>query len=69
MNSTIKINGKKRMIAASTVVELLKAEKIDVEAKFVAIAINGSVVSRRNWPNAEIKPGDDVEIVSPAPGG
>ena len=69
MNSTIKINGKNRITGASTVIELLKAEKIDAEAKFVAIAINGSVVSRRNWPNAEIKPGDDVEIVSPAPGG
>tara|TARA_Y100000814_G_C12061479_1_gene309679 strand:- start:41 stop:250 length:210 start_codon:yes stop_codon:yes gene_type:complete len=69
MNCTIKINGKNRITAASTVIELLEAEKIDAEAKFVAIAINGSVVSRRNWPNAEIKPGDDVEIVSPAPGG
>jgi sulfur carrier protein len=69
MSDTIKINGEDRTIAASTVIELLAAEQVDSAAKFVAVAINGSVVPRRSWPDAQIKPGDDIEIVSPAPGG
>jgi thiamine biosynthesis protein ThiS len=69
MSNTIKINGKDRITTASTVIELLESEQIDSAARFVAVAINGSVLSRRSWPDAQIESGDDVEIVSPAPGG
>ena len=69
MRNSIKINGKDKITTASTVIELLESEKIDSATKFVAVAINGSVLSRRSRPEAQIKSGDDVEIVSPAPGG
>lgn len=63
------INGEEKTVAAATVIELLESEAIDPTARFVAVAVNGSVVPRRNWPEAAIKPGDDIEIVHPAPGG
>lgn len=69
MSETITINGEEKTVAAATVIELLEAEAIDPAAKFVAVAVNGSVVPRRSWPDAAIKPGDDIEIVHPAPGG
>jgi len=69
MTETIKINGEEKPVSASTEFELLQAEEIDPAARFVAVAINGSVVPRRSWPEATIRPGDDVEIVRPAPGG
>ena len=52
MSNSIKINGKDKITTASTVIELLESEKIDSAAKFVAVAINGSVLSRRSWPDA-----------------
>ncbi|HAA92359.1 MAG TPA: thiamine biosynthesis protein ThiS [Rhodospirillaceae bacterium] len=69
MGEMMTINGEKRAVAAATVIELLEAEAIDPTAKFVAVAVNGSVVPRRSWPDVSINPGDDIEIVHPAPGG
>ena len=69
MSETMRINGQDKSVAAATVLELLKAEEIDPAARFVAVTVNGSVVPRRSWPDAAIKPGDDIEIVRPAPGG
>lgn len=35
----------------------------------VAIAINGEVVRRANWPNVRLAEGDEVEIVKATQGG
>jgi len=45
------------------------SDTIKINGEDRTIAANGSVVPRRSWPDAQIKPGDDIEIVSPAPGG
>mgnify|MGYP001325340669 FL=1 len=69
MSKEITINGEKRKIEATTVVDLLMTESINPTAKFVAVAINGSVVPRQSWSVTKVKTGDSVEIVQPAPGG
>ena len=69
MSKKITINGEKRKIEAATVVDLLMTESINPTAKFVAVAINGSVVPRQSWSVTKVKTGDSVEIVQPAPGG
>ena len=69
MSKKITINGEKRKIEAATVVHLLMTESINPTAKFVAVAINGSVIPRQSWSVTKIKTGDSVEIVQPAPGG
>ena len=38
-------------------------------AKGIAVAINGSVVPRRAWPQTRLAAGDTVEIVKPFSGG
>jgi sulfur carrier protein len=65
----LKVNGSEEDIAVQTVSELLAAHGIDPGARFVAVAINGSVLRRSEWPSKPLRPGDDVEIVRPFSGG
>jgi sulfur carrier protein len=53
----------------STVTELLVARGVDPASRFLAIAVNGTVVRRSEWPSRPLSPGDDVEIVRPFSGG
>ncbi|MEX2617744.1 MAG: sulfur carrier protein ThiS [Alphaproteobacteria bacterium] len=69
MSLDIRINGAARTVAASTIVEILREEGVDENARFVAVALNGSVVPRRNWAEKCVSAGDDVEIVKPVSGG
>jgi sulfur carrier protein len=65
----LRINGEEAEIAAATVAELLALRGIDPKARFLAVAVNGSVVRRAEWPVATLSPGDSVEIVRPLQGG
>ncbi|MBO88587.1 MAG: thiamine biosynthesis protein ThiS [Rickettsiales bacterium] len=69
MSWTITVNGEVKSSTVETIAELLAAEGIDPAAQFLAVAINGDVVPRSKWLAAKIRPGDAVEIVTPAPGG
>ena len=46
----VRINGVEEEVAATTVGELLAARGVDPAAKFLAVAVNGSVVRRSEWP-------------------
>jgi sulfur carrier protein len=65
----VRINGVEEELAVATVVELLVALGVDPTARFLAIAVNGIVVRRSEWPSRSLSPGDDVEIVRPFSGG
>jgi sulfur carrier protein len=65
----LRINGEEADVAVATVAELLALRGIDPTARFLAVAVNGSVVRRAEWPVAMLAPGDDVEIVRPFQGG
>lgn len=65
----IRINGVDEEITVSTVSELLLARGVDPAARFLAVAVNGSVVRRSEWPSRLLAAGDDVEIVRPFSGG
>ncbi len=69
MGATIRVNGEDRRLEVRTVIELLRAEGVDPERRGVAVALNGVVVRRRDWPAAALSPGDEVEIVTPFAGG
>jgi len=68
-SSDLKINGEGRTLDAATISDLLRLEGVDADARFVAVALNGAVVPRRDWSAARIAAGDDVEIVKPVSGG
>jgi sulfur carrier protein len=65
----LRINGEDAEIAAATVAELLAARGIDAKARFLAVAVNGAVVRRAEWPSQALSAGDQVEIVRPLQGG
>ena len=65
----VRINGVKEEVAAATLAELLVVRGIDPAARFVAVAVNGTVVRRSEWPARTLSPDDDVEIVRPFSGG
>ncbi len=69
MNATIRVNGERRRLEARTVIGLLEAEGLDPEARGLAVALNGAVLPRRDWPGTPISAGDEVEIVKPFRGG
>jgi sulfur carrier protein len=63
------INGVEEEVAATTVAELLVKHGVDPAARFLAIAVNGSVVRRGEWASRVLSPNDAVEIVRPLQGG
>jgi sulfur carrier protein len=65
----IRINGVDEEVAVTTLADLLVARGVDPTARFLAIAVNGAVVRRSDWPARSLLPGDDVEIVRPFSGG
>ena len=65
----LRINGIEEEVAAKTVAELLAACGVDSAARFLAVAVNGTVVRRSEWSSRLLSPGDDVEIVRPFSGG
>jgi len=67
--SSLRINGEEKFLDVTTIDDLLRAEEIDPTARFVAVAINGTVVPRGRWDSEQVREGDDIEIVRPAPGG
>jgi sulfur carrier protein len=65
----LRINGVEEEVAATTVADLLTARGIDPAARFLAVAVNGSVIHRSQWLSRSLASGDDVEIVRPVSGG
>ena len=65
----LRINGVEAEVAVTTIAELLALRGIDPKARFLAVAVNGAVVHRAEWPKAALSAGDDVEIVRPLQGG
>ena len=65
----IRINGVEEEISVATIKELLITLGIDPAARFLAVAVNGSVLHRSEWDSSSLARGDDVEIVRPFSGG
>jgi sulfur carrier protein len=63
----VTVNGECHEVAATTIPALLR--ELDYEGAFLVVAVNHDVVQRRRWDEVEIKPGDQIEIVTPRQGG
>jgi sulfur carrier protein len=65
----LRINGIEEEVAVATLAELLVGRGVDPKTRFLAVAVNGAVVRRAEWPARPLSPGDVVEIVRPFSGG
>jgi sulfur carrier protein len=64
----IVVNGTARQVDDGASVERL-AGLLALPASGVAIAINGEVVRRADWPATPLIAGDDVEVITAVQGG
>jgi sulfur carrier protein len=68
MSGTIRLNGAQEPFAGGSVAALLDARGMTGK-RGVAVAVNGTVVPARRWPDTILAVGDEVEIVRPFGGG
>ncbi|MBI1777043.1 MAG: sulfur carrier protein ThiS [Proteobacteria bacterium] len=67
--ASLEVNGKLESEIIGTIADLLRRRGIDPACRFLAVAVNGSVIKRSDWEHARLEPGDAVEIVAPRQGG
>ena len=63
----IRVNGEPQEFTAESVEELL--QRLSIESRGVAVAINGEVVRRSEWTEKRIEDGNAIEIVTAVAGG
>ena len=67
--ASIRVNGEDEPLSVATLEALLAAKEIAPDRRGVAVALNGSVVSRAQWAEIRLTAGDIVEIVLAKQGG
>jgi len=63
----ISVNGVDKEFVAESVEEMLR--RLAIEPRGVAVAIDGDVVRRSEWPHTRIQDGCAIEIVTAVAGG
>jgi sulfur carrier protein len=63
----VTVNGEQREISAGSVDALLG--ELEYEGTHFAIALNYDVLPRARWSQTQLKPGDEIEIITPRQGG
>jgi sulfur carrier protein len=69
MTGQVYVNGTPRALARDTTLGQLVADLTAGETLGVAVALNGSVVPRSQWPTRTVARGDRVEILVATQGG
>jgi sulfur carrier protein len=64
----VRVNGDDRAVPDGTTVADLVAA-LGLEARGIAVAVDGEVVTRRRWRERTLAPGDQVEVLTIAQGG
>ena len=65
----IVVNGEPRERDGATIAELLLDLGVEGRARGVAVAVNGEIVPRAEWPRHRVGTGDRVEALSAMQGG
>jgi sulfur carrier protein len=65
----IVVNGEPRERDGATIAELLADLGVEGRARGVAVAVNGEIVPRAEWPRHRVGTGDRVEALSAMQGG
>ncbi|UCE01260.1 MAG: sulfur carrier protein ThiS [Candidatus Latescibacterota bacterium] len=69
MTKRIRLNGTSRELAQGSSIAMLVRSLVGEEQEGVAVAVNGEIVTRSQWPEREVHDGDDIEIVRAVQGG
>ena len=63
----IRVNGEDQEFVSETVAELV--QRLSIEPRGIAVAIDGDVVRRSDWNTTSIEDGSAIEIVTAVAGG
>lgn len=63
----IRVNGDERAFQAMTIEQLIAT--LEIVPRGIAVALNGELVRRSEWPSTLVSDGDQVEIVTAVAGG
>lgn len=63
----IRVNGEDQEFVAETVAALV--QRLSIEPRGIAVAIDGDVVRRSEWSTTSIEDGSRIEIVTAVAGG
>ena len=67
---TVTVNGRPREVeAGATVASVLALLDVPPDARGVAVALDGEVVSRSRWEQTELRDGALIEVVAAIGGG
>jgi sulfur carrier protein len=66
-NASIRVNGQDEPSVRRC--RRCSKKALDVGQRGIAVALNGAVVPRADWPATRLNPGDSVEIVRARQGG
>jgi sulfur carrier protein len=69
IGANIRVNGENEALTVATLAALLEEKAVDTGQRGIAVAINGAIVPRAEWPQTRLRPGDSVEIVRARQGG
>jgi sulfur carrier protein len=70
MSVSVTINGEERRLSApATVASLIASLQNAPEGRGVAVAVEGEVVPRAQWPSTKLHDGAKVEVVVAVQGG
>lgn len=64
----VRVNGEPRLVSERTTVHALLSE-LGALRDGVAVALNDELVLRGSWDATTLRPDDNVEVLSAAPGG
>ena len=67
MNIVILNDSPREVVPDQSVADLLN--ELVLPARGIAVAVNGEVVRRRDWPTHQLHDGDRVEVLTAAQGG
>jgi sulfur carrier protein len=70
MSLVVTVNGERRELpAGATVASVIDALHNAPDGRGVAVAVEGEVVPRAQWPTTELRDGAAIEIVAAVQGG
>ncbi len=66
----VSVNGEERLLEpGATVASLVASLDVPPQARGIAVALDGMVVSRARWQQTELSEGSQVEVVTAVQGG
>ena len=65
----IRVNGQDEPLSAPNLASLIAERGVSPGGRGIAVARNGELVPRAEWPATFLKPGDTIEIVLAKQGG